>query len=166
MSIASDNEAVAPEWTKVNFLDLFPLSDDDLLLDTVDNQPLFDNEFISLPQVADDPIDQQRIPGMVHPRQPWGHGRDALRCMRFRNYPAAASPIFHCLSQGKSEITKPTLQTFIDLCIASCPEDMRPKPPTRSQKRVKAGLVYWLDENALCVMRYLTSLSTGNKDSV
>jgi hypothetical protein len=26
--------------------------------------------------------------------------------------------------------------------------------------------VYWLDENALCVMRYLTSLSTGNKDSV
>jgi hypothetical protein len=163
MSDANDDEAMAYEWAEINSPDLFLWFDNDSPPDVLDNQPLFDNKVISFPQVASDPISQQSVSRVVRPRYPWGYGRDAMRCARFRSYPTAASPIFRYLSQGNIEITKRELQILINLCIASCSEDIRPNPPTRSQKRAKAGLVCWLDENAPCVMRYLTCQSTGRQ---
>jgi hypothetical protein len=159
MSVTNDDEAVTYEWDDINSSNLFPSFDYDSPLDVIDNQPLFDNEIITLTQVTKIPIDQHHVLRTIRSRHPWGYGRDAMRCARFRSYPITISPIFRYLSQGNEEITKASLQRLIDLCIASCPNDLCLKPPTRSQKRVKAGLVYWLDKNATCVMKYLTSQS-------
>jgi hypothetical protein len=157
MSVANEDEAVTYECDDVNSSYLFPLFDYDSSPDVINNQPLFDNEIITLTQVTKIHIDRHNVLRTVRSRHPWGYGRDAMRCARFRNYPVVASPIFRYLSQGNEEITKASLQRLIDLCIASCPKDLCPKPPTRSQKRVKAGLVYWLDKNSICVMKYLAS---------
>jgi hypothetical protein len=89
------------------------------------------------------------------PRIQYGHGLDARRTAKYRCYPISESPVMRSLLQHPDAVTRQGMMTLIDSCLATCPPDRRPNPPTRSQKRVKGGLVSWMDENASFVMHYI-----------
>jgi hypothetical protein len=67
------------------------------------------------------------------------------------------SMIFRDLTQTSGKVTKEFLMNVINGALHWARPDHRPPAPTRSQKRSKAGLVAWLDDNARFVVSYLRS---------
>jgi hypothetical protein len=94
-------------------------------------------------------------------RQPYGHGLEARRSAPYRSYPMCRSPVLHFLHLSYGTVTKEMLLNMIRTSLRRCPESARPAPPTRAQRRMKAGLVAWLDENATFMMCFLHSPMAG-----
>jgi hypothetical protein len=88
-------------------------------------------------------------------RRRYGDGIDAKRTEQYRAYPADRSIIVPEIARLFGKVTKGLLLRVIEDSLRLCPEDRRPVAPTRSQKRMKAGLVAWIDENRPLVMAYL-----------
>jgi hypothetical protein len=70
------------------------------------------------------------------------------------------SPIYRYLAQTSGPVTKQLLVSIIAGVFQQLPPNQRLPPPTRSQKRAKAGLVAWLDDNLPGVFSYLQSQSS------
>jgi hypothetical protein len=90
-------------------------------------------------------------------RRPYGSGIDARRTAQFRAYHIETSPIFRCLERIYGKVTKEMLTDVIVGALHHALPSRRPPPPSRSQKRAKAGLATWIDDNALFVMDFLRS---------
>jgi hypothetical protein len=71
------------------------------------------------------------------------------------------SPVLRFLRDSYGTVTKEMLLNMISASLRRCPESARPLPPTRAQRRMKAGLVSWLDENATFMMCFLHSPMSG-----
>jgi hypothetical protein len=95
------------------------------------------------------------------PRCRYGSGIDAQRTAPFRFYPMDRSLIYRHLEKSSGTVTKELLMSIVAGTLEQAPPEQRPPPPTRSQKRSKAGLVTWLDTNTALVMGYLRSLSVS-----
>jgi hypothetical protein len=90
-----------------------------------------------------------------HHRKKYGQGIDAKRTEIFRRYPTADSYILHQIGKRFKRVTRQVLLDLIDGALASHAQRVPLEPPTRNQKRVKAGLVAWIDDNAAFMHRYL-----------
>jgi hypothetical protein len=96
-------------------------------------------------------------------RRQYGHGIDAQRTAPFRRYPMERSPIYRHLRQTSGIVTKELLMSVVTGVLRQSPPDHTPPQPTRSQKRAKAGLVAWLDDNSPFVLSYLRSRSSASE---
>jgi hypothetical protein len=85
----------------------------------------------------------------------YGKGKEARQTAKYIRYPMALSPIAFYLQARQIEITKIGLTQLIVRLLAIIPLEQRPHGPTRNQKRVKGGLLYWLDHNASVLFPYL-----------
>jgi hypothetical protein len=92
------------------------------------------------------------------PRTHWGNGLEAVRASRYRCYDASLSPIFRFMQQDHRIVTRTRLRELIEAVVRYTPEDQRPLPPSRNQRRAKNGLVMWLDHNSALVWRYLEAM--------
>jgi hypothetical protein len=84
-----------------------------------------------------------------------GSGSEAMRASRYRQYDASTSPIYRFLQHDHAIVTRALLTELIEAVVRYTPEQERPRPPSRDQRRAKNGLVMWLDYNSEKVWRYL-----------
>jgi hypothetical protein len=94
------------------------------------------------------------------PRKNYGTGIDAKRTSSTRRYPAAQSRVLRLLAQYGFPTLKADLLQLINDALKNCPENERPQKPSRSQKRVKNGLVQWMDINEQLMEQYITTMIT------
>jgi hypothetical protein len=85
----------------------------------------------------------------------YGQGVEAQRSARYRTYDIKQSDIFQELRDMYGTVTKEMLFGLITASMDSCPLHLRPLPPTRTQKRAKAGLVAWIDDHPRLIASYL-----------
>jgi hypothetical protein len=90
-------------------------------------------------------------------RRAHGLGVDARRTARYRAYPIEESVIHRHLQEVHGIVTIEMLQSLITILIDRCPPWARPPAPTRNQRRVKGGLVAWLDANESLALTHLRS---------
>jgi hypothetical protein len=67
------------------------------------------------------------------------------------------SPIYRYLAQTYGNVTKQLLLSVVAGALRQSSLDQNPFPPTRSQKRAKAGLIAWMDKNTPLILNYLES---------
>jgi hypothetical protein len=91
------------------------------------------------------------------PRRQYGRGIDARRTAAFRSYPMEHSLIYRYLAETAGTVTKELLLSVVAGTLRQSPPGQHRPPPKRSQKRAKAGLVAWLDDNIPFVLDYLQS---------
>jgi hypothetical protein len=92
----------------------------------------------------------------IHPKRcPWGKGTDSHKTVEYRAYHIWQSPALAYLNWSYDEVTKDLLLRLIDAVVMQIPIRERPDPPGRNMKRVKSGLVMWLDQHIELVIRYL-----------
>jgi hypothetical protein len=147
-------------WLDINSLDIQPLSEFDPCFDDVDDQ--YDilsgqSSPIALPS-PDELFVPGHLPGVKrrrNRRNAYGEGIDALGTRPYRHYPIAQSPIVHEMQERYGFVTNQMLRNLIGQVMAHAPENARPRPPTRNQRRAKGGLVAWIDENSAFVMAQL-----------
>jgi hypothetical protein len=115
---------------------------------------------ISAPNPIPNPIPTPTSTSMIsHPKRcPWGKGTDSLKTSQFRAYDISQSPALTYLKWSYNEITKGVLLHLIDAVVMQMPLQERPDPPGRNMKRVKRGLVMWLDQHIELVVLYLCTL--------
>jgi hypothetical protein len=65
------------------------------------------------------------------------------------------SPIMRQMQSLYGLVTNQMLRNLIDEALSHAPENVRPPPPSRDQRRAKGGLVSWIDDNAAFVRAYL-----------
>jgi hypothetical protein len=92
----------------------------------------------------------------TRPRERWGHGQEARLTAHYRRYEVGRSPIYRILQHQFPMVTAKGMCELIECIIASCPEEQRPRGPSRSQRRVKGGLVCWLDAHSAIAAKVLT----------
>jgi hypothetical protein len=80
-------------------------------------------------------------------RRQWGTGREASLTAVYRHYDLSQSPAFYLLGSDTSNLTIEQLLQLIHQIRESIPAESRPKGPSRTQRRVKVGLIAWLDMN-------------------
>jgi hypothetical protein len=85
----------------------------------------------------------------------YGKGKEARQTAKYNQYPIVLSPTASYLQARQIEITKIGLTQLIVRLLDIIPPERRPHKPTRNQKRVKGGLLYWLDHNASVLFPYL-----------
>jgi hypothetical protein len=102
----------------------------------------------------DQPISKKRI---RRSRKPYGYGVDARRTAKFRKHNITRSWMYHYLEAHYHVVTKDMLLRLVNAVVESIPEHLRPQSLTRSEKRVKAGLMLWIDGHAGQVLTYLSS---------
>jgi hypothetical protein len=78
-------------------------------------------------------------------RRNYGSGPEAARTSEFRSYDISQSKSYKWLQDGLGYVSKEMLIHFIQTILTACPEASRPPSPSRTQRRVKNGLVQWLD---------------------
>jgi hypothetical protein len=93
--------------------------------------------------------------GKLQQRRLYGTGIDAMRTAKIRDYDTSKSCILQLLEQQRFIIAKVGLLKLINNALLSCPVNERPNGPSRSQKRLKAGLVQWLDMNSMFMEQYI-----------
>jgi hypothetical protein len=89
-----------------------------------------------------------------------GTRREAAKTAMFRMHNVDSSKV---VSEWKKQregttITKPLLMTLIKSILEFCPPYQRPSLPTRSMKRTKHGLVFWLDTNQTIAFHYFNGV--------
>jgi hypothetical protein len=124
-----------------------------------DSEPVDDCQWIpgqdpAPPAQVPSPTSEEKVP---HIRKPYGHGIDARRTVRFHEYGVRDSWMYRYLLCRYRALTKHVLIELASAVIENAPESSRPQPPTRSEKRAKAGLLLWIDRNACLVLDYLRS---------
>jgi hypothetical protein len=145
-----DSSTKAHQWPDIDSLDLSLFPHFDFSLDLLDNGEIFDPDQ-SLPG-EEAQSKSLAAKGKRSRRRSGTHGADVKHHSRYRAYPIDESPIWQQLHRKYSIVTKDMLTQLIALSIRICPECARPIPPSRAQKRAKAGLVAWIDFNApLCL---------------
>jgi hypothetical protein len=113
------------------------------------------------PEDGDDPFPGLEFQSSTLPirqitrRRQWGTGIEASFTAPYRRYDMSQSPVFRFLRTDVSNLTMTMLSSLIRQIRESLPEHRRPKPPSRTQKRVKAGLIYWLIIHWEIVITYL-----------
>jgi hypothetical protein len=118
-------------------LELFPMLSDDVL----------DAEWWKVPR-------QHKVPRV---RKPYGQGIDARRTSVYRQCKVSQSMIYQFLQHHYGSISHAFLLELVGSIINSCPEWQRPIPPSRSAKRIKAGVVAWMESNVTYVLSYVNS---------
>lgn len=103
-----------------------------------------------------------KLPGlqtarMQRPRLQYGHDIDTQRTAAFRSYPMEYSLIYRYLAATAGTVTEELLMSVVAAVLRQSPPNHRPPPLTRFQKRAKAGLMAWLDDNSSLVLAYLRS---------
>jgi hypothetical protein len=88
-------------------------------------------------------------------RKSYGSGIEAKRTAFMKNYDTSRSPILLLLRQCGIPDTKSNFLALIQNAVLDCPENERPTHPSRSRKRVKGGLVQWMDMNAEFIQEYI-----------
>jgi hypothetical protein len=134
-------------WASVNSEDF----SDDMSWMMID-----DESSLSMTDLGDQSV--QLIPR--RPRTPYGSGIDARRTASFRSFDFKGSQVHQLLQQTHPDLTKEILRKIIKTIIENCPENVRPKEPTRSHKRSKRGLGLWLQENVKLVISYVLMQSS------
>jgi hypothetical protein len=64
--------------------------------------------------------------------------------------------MYHHVQAHYPVVTKMVLLQLVNAVIKNAPEYLHPRPPTRSEKRAKAGLMLWIDNHARQVLAYLS----------
>jgi hypothetical protein len=72
---------------------------------------------------------------------------------------AQNSYVYRFLQNDYAHITHSLLIDLAKAVVENTPGWERPSPPSRNEKRVKAGILTWMDRNAPQVLHYLTSHS-------
>jgi hypothetical protein len=159
MSKDSD-EAARPDWSNIDAFDPRPVTEFDPCPDNLDDLSSWwletHGEVAHVSQILDREQCSIRSKSMVQ-RRPYGQGRDAHLTARYRGYRVGDSAICSRLQRFMSPLTKRIMLNLIEGALANCPEDIRPRPPTRTQKRVLGGLIAWTEDNASFLMRYMCS---------
>jgi hypothetical protein len=94
-----------------------------------------------------------------------GTGREYAKIPKWiRSYDLETSPVYRQLRihNSTSMISVDVLKDLIIAIQTSSPENNRPTPPTRAKKRLKKGLIVWLDQNAVAVFKYLEHSRTNS----
>jgi hypothetical protein len=89
------------------------------------------------------------------PRKQYGQGIDAKRTAIFRHYRIQDSYVVRQIACLVPVVTRQVLMNLISDALQNCGDLVCPSPPTRDQRRVKAGLVSWIDHNTAFMSRYL-----------
>jgi hypothetical protein len=149
------NAAADPShlWLDIDSFDIMPFPRIDPTVDPLNRDSLMESEY-SFDEAAATEDSQTTRP-------PYGYGVEAQRSAPYRAYPMSRSPVLHLLRGSYDTITKEMLLRIIHASLRRCPESARPSPPTRAQRRMKAGLVSWLDENSTFMMCFLRSPMSG-----
>jgi hypothetical protein len=135
-------------------------SRNDLILPDTSDTGFFDNdvwdwESSTVPDFTRIETTIQPSPVMSLRRLVYGKGKDARRTAKYIRYPISLSPVFLYLQARHIRITKIGLTELVMRLLEIIPPEQRPHGPTRNQKRVKGGLLYWLDHNARLIFPYL-----------
>jgi hypothetical protein len=93
-----------------------------------------------------------------HDRRGYGDGEEAARTSRFRSYDISQSRSYQWLQRGFGWVSKPMLIHLIRSIRDACPEGGRPAPPSRTQTRIKGGLVQWLDDYEIIALPLLRQI--------
>jgi hypothetical protein len=88
-------------------------------------------------------------------RARYGTGIDARRTAPFHGYPIEHSELYQFLKGARGEVTKNFLLRLVTVVVDSAPPGSGLTAPGRTLKRIKCGLVCWLDENAPLAWAYL-----------
>jgi hypothetical protein len=92
-----------------------------------------------------------------------GTGIEAQRTATLRNYDTSRSLILLLLRRYDISDSNENLRALIRHVLLNCPENERPNGPSRSQNRVKLGLVQWLDTNVELVQQWLLNIRIPNQ---
>jgi hypothetical protein len=131
-----------------------PFQDDPLDRDA---GPMFDwipNDGNPLQMTAVPPKPRRKVHSL---RKSYGLGIDARRTAVYRCHNVEDSPMYHFLENRFQVVSNAVLLALANAVVENSPAWSRPRPPTRSEKRVKAGLVLWMIRNSPHVMEYFSS---------
>jgi hypothetical protein len=117
------------------------------------------SEVDSVSSLGSAPFPEQRK------RCPWGKRKDSRKTSQFRAYDISQSPALIYLQLSHLDVTKDVLIHLIETVVMFTPPNERPELPGRNMKRVKAGLVMWLDQHVMLVARYFHPLKEKIMDS-
>jgi hypothetical protein len=100
-----------------------------------------------------------QVPGGDPPAKPhrmkYGKGIDARRTAPYRQYDIRKSAIFCYLEKRFSMVTKELLLRLAHSIVDSAADPAKVSPPGRTQKRIRSGLVLWMEQNSAVVWNYL-----------
>jgi hypothetical protein len=96
-------------------------------------------------------------------RVPYGTGIEAQRTAVIANYDISRSPILSLLRIYDISDDMKSLLTLIKHVLLSYPEGERPNPPSRTQRRMKRGLVQWLDIHGALIQRCPLNIYSPNQ---
>jgi hypothetical protein len=102
---------------------------------------------------GDDPLPHP--PPMKPHRMKYGKGIDARRTAPYRRYDIRKSQIFGYLEKRFSMVTKELLLRLAHSIVDSAADPSKVSPPGRTQKRIRSGLVLWMEQNSAVVWSYL-----------
>jgi hypothetical protein len=94
---------------------------------------------------------------------PYGRGIEALRAAQYHHYDTLHSPSFLCLHVIYKEVTRSKLIEVSKAILETTPQGIRLTPLSRHQRRVKGGMLRWLDDNLDALHSYI--LRTSNCSS-
>jgi hypothetical protein len=151
---------VPPQFPDIDSFDPDLFSDHGNDLDPLEDSFAFNCDFLDDPSFSNSApkIEARR----VHRRDGYGLGVDARRSARYLAYPKEASAIHKHLHHVSGIVTKEMLHSLIMALISRCSPNERPSAPTRAQRRVKGGLVAWLDEHESMALSYLRSQNASS----
>jgi hypothetical protein len=110
-----------------------------------------------IPILADSGKDQVKMTQKVTKT---GSGREAARAAMFQMHNVDSSRVVNEWKKTLegTTITKRLLMTLIKSILDFCPVYQRPSPPTRNMKRMKQGLIFWLDTDEVVALHYLNGI--------
>jgi hypothetical protein len=94
-----------------------------------------------------------------------GTGCEAEKTSQYRTYDYQTSAVYKRIQYHFDSCTIPVLNNLITGIRESCPDDIRPEPPSRSMKRIRPGLIYWLDTHESLALKYLDHLISQKSES-
>jgi hypothetical protein len=98
---------------------------------------------------------------VVPRRREYGRGAEAARTSQVRSYDISQSKVYEWLQAKFKSVSKQMLLHLIRNICDACKEMNRPPPPSRTQMRVKNGLVQWLDDYEPITFPVLKCLMIG-----
>jgi hypothetical protein len=143
------------------YFDLEPFAGPDIPVDLIGTDAMHSDRD-SQPQMtqpetvafAHGPTARRAVPS-ASPRRAYGQGIDAQRTAIFRHSQMRNTILLEYLRRLFPVITFQVLNDLIVGALANCSEGTGPKRPTRTQRRVKGGLLAWMDYNSAFMYWYL-----------
>jgi hypothetical protein len=93
---------------------------------------------------------------------PYGKGLEARRAAPYHHYDTLHSPSFLCLHAIYKEVTRSKLAEVSKAILETTPHGIHLTPLPRHQRRVKGGMLRWLDDNLGALHSYILRKSNSS----